>query len=388
MICNVIQPLDYRNINKKARQNFSVIAKTAGLPRSQAYLLPRNDMGRKAAFTLAEGATPIKCRAELVSASSQCDSLGSAYSESRNYVKVARSRNSSAYRLTHPHFVAVVRFVKFVMTSKKAAFTLAEGATHVAQSVKPRRAAFTLAEVLITLGIIGVVAAMTLPALIQNYQKGVALNRLKQTFSQLQTGAEAVSAEFDTLPMHKWSCDNGGTEFDYSQESCFHLVPKKMGAKMYERVADADKVMCYEGKPYRPYKNLRGADLNPFSTYSWSAQMPNGACVLWMAYAYTGNDRGVFYIDVDGPYSGYNTLGKDLFYFKYSRTNDGHGLGNSGWMLFPGSSNVDGADAQDVTLWNNNNIRAGCGKGRNSDGYTCSAKIMRDGWQMDRDYPW
>ena len=48
------------------------------------------------------------------------------------------------------------------------AFTLAEGATHVAQSAKPRRAAFTLAEVLITLGIIGVVAAITLPALIEN----------------------------------------------------------------------------------------------------------------------------------------------------------------------------------------------------------------------------
>ena len=70
--------------------------KTAGLPRSQGYLLPRNDMGEKAAFTLAEGAT--------------C----------------------------------------------------------VAQSAKPRRAAFTLAEVLITLGIIGVVAAITLPALIEN----------------------------------------------------------------------------------------------------------------------------------------------------------------------------------------------------------------------------
>ena len=35
--------------------------------------------------------------------------------------------------------------------------------------------AFTLSEVLITLGIIGIVAAMTLPALIGNYQKHVRL---------------------------------------------------------------------------------------------------------------------------------------------------------------------------------------------------------------------
>ena len=55
---------------------------------------------------------------------------------------------------------------------KYKAFTIAEGATHVApcDSVgsffRHWYGAFTLAEVLITLGIIGVVAAMTMPALI------------------------------------------------------------------------------------------------------------------------------------------------------------------------------------------------------------------------------
>ena len=34
-----------------------------------------------------------------------------------------------------------------------------------------KRPAFTLAEVLITLGIIGVVAAMTMPSLVANYEK-------------------------------------------------------------------------------------------------------------------------------------------------------------------------------------------------------------------------
>ncbi len=40
--------------------------------------------------------------------------------------------------------------------------------------------AFTLAEVLITLGIIGVVAAMTLPSLVGNYKKKVTVTRLKK----------------------------------------------------------------------------------------------------------------------------------------------------------------------------------------------------------------
>ena len=62
----------------------------------------------------------------------------------------------------------------------KAAFILAEGATHVAHSQNIRRAAFTLAEVLITLGIIGVVAAMTMPSLITNYQKKVWTDQLKK----------------------------------------------------------------------------------------------------------------------------------------------------------------------------------------------------------------
>ena len=45
--------------------------------------------------------------------------------------------------------------------------------------------AFTLAEVLITIGIIGIVAALTLPTLIGNYRKSVVENKLKSTYSQL-----------------------------------------------------------------------------------------------------------------------------------------------------------------------------------------------------------
>lgn len=46
--------------------------------------------------------------------------------------------------------------------------------------------AFTLAEVLITLGIIGVVAAMTLPALVQKHRKLEATSRLKKFVSTME----------------------------------------------------------------------------------------------------------------------------------------------------------------------------------------------------------
>ncbi len=52
----------------------------------------------------------------------------------------------------------------------KKGYILAEGAIHPRICVNIRRCAFTLAEVLITLGIIGIVAAMTIPTLVANYQ--------------------------------------------------------------------------------------------------------------------------------------------------------------------------------------------------------------------------
>ena len=71
------------------------------------------------------------------------------------------------------------------LPSNLAAFTLAEGATHVAHWNNSRKIAFTLAEVLITLGIIGVVAAITMPTLINNYQKKAAITAAKKAYSTL-----------------------------------------------------------------------------------------------------------------------------------------------------------------------------------------------------------
>ena len=47
------------------------------------------------------------------------------------------------------------------------------------------KAGFTLAEVLITLGIIGAVAALTMPVLVGNYQKKQTVTKLKRAFSVL-----------------------------------------------------------------------------------------------------------------------------------------------------------------------------------------------------------
>ena len=45
---------------------------------------------------------------------------------------------------------------------------------------------FTLAEVLVTLGVIGVVSAMTIPTLMQNHQKKTYVTQLHKIYNELQ----------------------------------------------------------------------------------------------------------------------------------------------------------------------------------------------------------
>lgn len=65
---------------------------------------------------------------------------------------------------------------------------------------------FTLAEVLITLGIIGVVVAITMPSLLSAYKKKVTATKLKQTYSILSTALNAGETEY-------------GVPFGYAYES-------------------------------------------------------------------------------------------------------------------------------------------------------------------------
>lgn len=72
----------------------------------------------------------------------------------------------------------------------------------VSNDRKAKYLAFTLAEVLITLGIIGVVAAMTIPTLISKTQKKEAVTRLKGAYSQI---AQAIRmSEADNGDISNW----------------------------------------------------------------------------------------------------------------------------------------------------------------------------------------
>ena len=75
-------------------------------------------------------------------------------------------------------------------------------------SANNRKAAFTLAEVLITLGIIRIVAAMTLPALMANGRKQETVARLKK-FNSMMLQAILLS-ENDNGPYEYWNKEETG----------------------------------------------------------------------------------------------------------------------------------------------------------------------------------
>ena len=83
-----------------------------------------------------------------------------------------------------------------------------QGATHVGTFDNNRRAAFTLAEVLITIGIIGVVAALTIPTLISNYQQFVLNVQFKKTYSLITQTVDNVNLDFGYLPQCYYSNNN------------------------------------------------------------------------------------------------------------------------------------------------------------------------------------
>ena len=87
--------------------------------------------------------------------------------------------------------------VDMLPINTKAGFTLAEGATHVETPPINAKAGFTLAEVLITLGIIGIVAAMTLPVLISNISATKNRSRFKKTISTLNQSVKLTSGKYD-----------------------------------------------------------------------------------------------------------------------------------------------------------------------------------------------
>lgn len=183
---------------------------------------------------------------------------------------------------------------------------------------------FTLAETLITLGIIGIIAAITLPSIIGRYQEKVTISQLKQTYSLLSQAFAMAIEEHGTVD--SW-CDMNSIDTN----TCSKIIKSRIEPYIKRLHTQKDHLNHSFAKSYK----------NRFNTNTWTRidpnfVMANGTAVMFNAYngdGYTsawckekirysydsskGYQRscGTIYVDINS-HKKPNVDGLDLFAFK------------------------------------------------------------------------
>ena len=112
--------------------------------------------------------------------------------------------------------------------------------------------AFTLAEVLITLGIIGVVAAMTMPALIANYNNHITEVRLKKFYSIFnQAIQQSVAENGDTSTWDYWFNGEYDNEKNETPEDYSGVLNEKFDRYIAPYMKIVDKKVVNSPKLYK-----------------------------------------------------------------------------------------------------------------------------------------
>ena len=100
-----------------------------------------------------------------------------------------------------------------------------------------RKSAFTLAEVLITLGIIGVVAALTLPSLITNYRKQVIETRLSKFYTTMNQAV--LNSQIENGDFRDWELSSEKNLYDdYLKKYLKTVKVKKLNSRQYIYLPD------------------------------------------------------------------------------------------------------------------------------------------------------
>ena len=201
------------------------------------------------------------------------------------------SSGSQGYKMlphggqAHEAHTSLVNFVKRVQGNKifKKAF------------------AFTLAETLIVMGIIGVVAALTIPNLNKSTGDREKVAKLKKIYSNLEDAFGRATAVYG--PIDEW----------------FSNLPAGMDTvtRVGDRLTEFMKVSKNCGREKNKgclnttQKNMfDGGVTNPDSTTFYKFVLADGATMAI-------SPLGIMYVDIDGANKGATQLGKDVFIFVY-----------------------------------------------------------------------
>lgn len=195
-----------------------------------------------------------------------------------------------------------------------------------------KKEGFTLAEVLITLGIIGVVAAMTIPTLLAKYQERQTVTRLKQTYSILSQAIRSVQEDVGTP-------DGWDFVSNYSseKEDSLLIAEKILPALKVVQDCGVTEDFCTYTKSYKYLNNRTAAAYGGGNFYR--VVLMNGTSLSFGGF--NSFERVDFYVDINGS-KGPNIIGKDLFCFAWFRGKGLYPLGSPNLSGYTCNKNTDG----------------------------------------------
>ena len=224
-----------------------------------------------------------------------------------------------------------------------------------------------MAEVLITLGIIGVVAAVTLPTLVANYQKTVWVNQLKKTYTTLNEGFKQIVASEGCTTLEcasiDFDLDNG---LDFSDNITKEKIVKEF---KLENVIVGDfnnSIYDYDIGYLNGTKTSFESD-DP--SFELRGTTPDGAFLMF--------EDGLIIVDINGLKSP-NVIGRDIYFFTLADVNDSVKIDFWGTTLSLNGEVMSENKLDEI-------INSDC---PNGDGFLipnalCGAKIIRNGWKMN-----
>ncbi len=163
--------------------------------------------------------------------------------------------------------------------------------------------AFTLAETLITLGVIGIVAALTLPAIIQKQHKKELETAFTKSYASLQNAIMSLSP--DTYASLSGNVAGASTVFFDDLFSKYKIVnSKNVTLKYYNNKTRKWKIKTY---------------LKKDGSYNQCAGLPTKILADGSAIGASYNCFANWIVlDTNGPHKKPNALGHDLFYFGFT----------------------------------------------------------------------
>ena len=171
-----------------------------------------------------------------------------------------------------------------------------------------KKVAFTLAEVLITLGIIGVVAAITIPGLINNYKANKLRTQFLKSYSTIQQVFKLMQEDDVSLNPQDY---NGHVNPFYRT-----FIKYLVGATDCGHSAENLKPICYIRNLGVTYKLLPGyGNLNTDLLDDGGILLQDGTMIYFendfrQNYVY-------LFVDINGYKNPPNRLGYDLFAFEF-----------------------------------------------------------------------